>query len=336
MIYLIFMLLVLLMLFGVGYIPFKFSYSFMSFEHTNILRGIAALIIMLQHYAGGNGVRYLTPLGGTGVAIFLILSGFGLNESYKKNRNINKLDSNTIQITKYWHKKILKVFLPYAIFESAMIIIFRLDNTSLIEWILDVICIEPAYWYLQIILISYISFYICSLNDYIYKYKYYILVFIGLLLFLFGNEIRAEQAISFIMGVLISDNKSSVKNLILKNRFVIITFVIGIFLLCLKQMPIIRNFYDSYIWYILQLLMKMALALGFISLTGKFNHFFNNRFLLFMGNISYQFYLVHYAALSMLNLPANRILISILFLIISIVGAWLFKFIWEKVMVLLK
>lgn len=60
------------------------DFDFMSKSHTNICRGVAAIIIVFQHVAGGFGVRYLTPLGGIGVAIFLILSGYGLNESFKR------------------------------------------------------------------------------------------------------------------------------------------------------------------------------------------------------------------------------------------------------------
>ena len=63
------------------------DFKFMSVQHTNICRAVAAIIIILQHVAGGFGIRYLTPLGGIGVAIFLILSGYGLNESYKKKKS---------------------------------------------------------------------------------------------------------------------------------------------------------------------------------------------------------------------------------------------------------
>jgi len=61
--------------------------KFMSVQHTNSCRAIAAIIIILQHVSGGFGIRYLTPLGGIGVAMFLILSGYGLNESYKKKKS---------------------------------------------------------------------------------------------------------------------------------------------------------------------------------------------------------------------------------------------------------
>ena len=61
--------------------------KFMSVQHTNICRAVAAIIIILQHVSGRLGIRYFTPLGGIGVAIFLILSGYGLNESYKKKKS---------------------------------------------------------------------------------------------------------------------------------------------------------------------------------------------------------------------------------------------------------
>lgn len=59
------------------------DFDFMSKSHTNICRAVAALIIIFQHVAGGFGLRYFTPFGGIGVAMFLILSGYGLNESFK-------------------------------------------------------------------------------------------------------------------------------------------------------------------------------------------------------------------------------------------------------------
>lgn len=64
----------------------------LSVGYTTVLRGIAILMVYLQHTMGGLGSRFFTPLGGGGVAIFLIISGFGLSESYKKRgyHNIGK------------------------------------------------------------------------------------------------------------------------------------------------------------------------------------------------------------------------------------------------------
>lgn len=46
-------------------------------EVSNICKGFAILIIILCH-VGNYFTRILTPLGGAGVSIFLILSGYGL------------------------------------------------------------------------------------------------------------------------------------------------------------------------------------------------------------------------------------------------------------------
>ena len=60
-------------------------------EHTTTAKGFAMVCVMLCHYMGhfGGGVTIFTPLGGTGVAAFLVLSGYGLNESWGKKRNIS-------------------------------------------------------------------------------------------------------------------------------------------------------------------------------------------------------------------------------------------------------
>ena len=76
-------------------------------------------------------------------------------------------------------------------------------------------------------------------------------------------------------------------------------------------MPTVRNLYDSYIWYAVQLLMKMSFTMGFISATGILTRVSGNNFLYFMGNISYEFYLVHFALLNMLYLRTNKFVICI-------------------------
>lgn len=58
------------------------------FGRTNskIMKGIAILAVMLCHLMGtfGGGTTLFTPLGGIGVSIFLMLSAYGINESYTR------------------------------------------------------------------------------------------------------------------------------------------------------------------------------------------------------------------------------------------------------------
>ncbi len=70
------------------------DFNFMSVDYTNILRGAAIILVILMHSTCDYGLRIFTPLGGIGVSIFLILSGFGISESYKK-----------YGLTDFWRKK---------------------------------------------------------------------------------------------------------------------------------------------------------------------------------------------------------------------------------------
>ena len=55
-------------------------------KQTNCLRGLAALLIATGHILiDWHAPRVVNITGSVGVAMFLVLSGYGINESYKKN-----------------------------------------------------------------------------------------------------------------------------------------------------------------------------------------------------------------------------------------------------------
>lgn len=60
--------------------------NFLDKDSTDMMKGMAILCVVLCHYMGtfGQGITVFTPLGGIGVAIFLILSAYGLNESWNQ------------------------------------------------------------------------------------------------------------------------------------------------------------------------------------------------------------------------------------------------------------
>lgn len=123
---------------------------FFSFSHTNMLRGIAILLILLQHSAGEWGTRIFTPCGGTVVVIFLFLSGYGLNESYKKNG-----------LNGFWLRKLSRVLIPYAIFGAVCMLVLS-KEFAFKFYLLDVLGIASCYWYVSFLLKLYILFYILT------------------------------------------------------------------------------------------------------------------------------------------------------------------------------
>lgn len=56
-------------------------------NYTNVLRGLAMVMIMFGHVGGAYEESvWFSPLPAVGVALFLMLSGYGNNESYLNKR----------------------------------------------------------------------------------------------------------------------------------------------------------------------------------------------------------------------------------------------------------
>ena len=76
---------------------------------TDALRGIAIIMVLTGHIGLAMHCKPIGHLGSFGVTLFLFLSGFGLNESFKKNG-----------LKQYWPKKLRRVWLPNAIVISTL------------------------------------------------------------------------------------------------------------------------------------------------------------------------------------------------------------------------
>ena len=146
---------------------------------SNRMKGCSIVMVILGHilniYLHQNA--YLSMILGTGgVAVFLILSGYGLAVSYHKNGIKNE----------YWENKIRKVFIPYWIVTFLWVILTGLLKPSRSELIIKNLFlvdynrgIDATMWYLSFLLLWYLLFFV------IFKYQYPILIKIPLL-FAFG------------------------------------------------------------------------------------------------------------------------------------------------------
>ena len=251
-----------------------------SLDFTNCLRGVAILMVMVGHVSGMMNTVLFTPLGGTGVALFLLLSGFGLNESFKKHG-----------LTFYWHKKVLRVLLPY-FFVASLLYLFRWDFTWQ-GYLLDITGIKTHYWYIAFLVKWYVVFWITS--KYCLRYRTILLLVMSMIiLFLFPN-IEAEQAFSFPMGMLISMHLNRVKTIKVKNVIIItcLMFIVGTLFLLIKQHPTVRAQMSTWIYNVVQLFIKLPYAMFIVCLLRLFPQCIQSKFLLFSGVICYELYLVH-------------------------------------------
>ena len=106
-------------------------------KHISVpLRGVAILLVLSNHFVAKLGLTPGTILGATGVSIFFLLSGYGLQESFLiKGRE------------KFWERKLLKVWLPY-ICLSIPILLYEVQNDSiLLIFLKDFLLIKPYYYY---------------------------------------------------------------------------------------------------------------------------------------------------------------------------------------------
>lgn len=80
----IYVVCILLAFIVAGIISNKSTDEYFGRTNSQAMKGIAILAVILCHLMGrfGSGTTLFTPLGGIGVSIFLMISAYGLNESY--------------------------------------------------------------------------------------------------------------------------------------------------------------------------------------------------------------------------------------------------------------
>lgn len=284
---------------------------FMDRYHTSQMRGIAIIIIIISHLGGVYGTRIFTPLGGIGVSIFLIISGYGLSKSYQSKG-----------LKKFWYNKILKVLIPYYIV-SFIYLIFN-PKSSLKDIFLDVTLIKPLHpfgWYMNYILVMYIIFYLVQSINAKQRIRNIIYILNALVMIFIMPEIKAEQSFSFFVGVIYAFNSEVIHSKLFKNSkiSILIGFIlVSVSALILKQFSIIRNSHDVILNFI-QLVIKLFGALSLIGLAYSSRRLIGKLNLSLISKISFELYLVHgYTIILLKNISVFNILI---FFVITIILA---------------
>lgn len=203
-------------------------------------------MVIIQHVGGDRFyINQLTPCGGTGVALFLLLSGYGLSESWKKKAG-----------TGFWTSKLLRVYIPYVLWISFLRLLEHRPFTDA-GYFHDVSLLNTSYWYVGYLCWWYVTFYVCS--RWLGRYGFVALVIIGTAFFLFDSKtIRCEQCMSFVVGVFLSQKMEILHKLSQKRCFMISfgMLAVGISALAVKQLPLLREVQGSIYWNTTELLIK--------------------------------------------------------------------------------
>lgn len=276
---------------------------------TDAFRGVAILMVILSHCADKLGTNVFTPLGGTGVAIFLILSGFGLSESYKK-KGLNGFIAG----------KLIKIWLPFAIF--ILVVALLQENFDFKEILFSIFSVSPRqYWYVHHLLRCYFVFWIAY--RFAYRYRWAILITFSIYTFVGMRPINAEQCLSFPLGILLSEKRDWLDRLSRKEalRLGMLFAVLGVSCLVIKQLPVVRSYIDTYIYYAVETGIKLPLGLATMLILWILPvSWVTGRILIFCGTLSYELYLVHMQLLDLVksSVSASMMILICLFLSYSI------------------
>lgn len=256
------------------------------------------------------GLRIFTPLGAMGVGVFLLCSGYGIEKSFEKNKR-----------QKYWYKRIVNVWLPYAIIELlALPIHLEMGWHAILKDFTLIQPLHPFGWYMRFLFVWYILYYVFSLAG---KYKLLLLILAASIVYVFFDSLHAQNAFSFAIGVAVAQMRT-VENL-WKIRYVLIGLAMSVSLFFARDYVKI-NYHDIHLlWNTVSLLyyvvLIMTVIIGYKVLSNKgVNLPYIG--LAIIGEFSYELYLIHGYAYQVLIAPASIMMVT-KFVLICIVGTYL-------------
>ena len=213
----------------------------LSRTNTQALKGFAAIGIFVFHIILAYDISPVFNMwGGLFVAVFLILSGYGLEESYREKG----LDG-------YWRKRLKKVVLPFVFFVCAYnyLFSFLLPKMSMHRCLDELLYIIPSFWFVFFILECYVVYWIGTrfMPGRLRCLFFVVCSLVCLNIETPSGHLEAEQSFSFLAGVFLSRNKHRLEALPTKEmcRWTLLLLFIGTVFFCLKAVPTLHELKGS-------------------------------------------------------------------------------------------
>ena len=306
--------------------------GWMDREYTTALKGISMLTILWCHVGQRYDIRGIQFIGSVGVSLFILFSGYGLKLSVEANG-----------LKHYWKKRIIHVAMPYWIAEAVGL--YASGRLTLKRYLLDCLFIEPAIgpgWFMKYIMICYLIFYlICVLcektgrkND--WQSETVLLTGAFLIWFVVDSVffaipampfLKARQMLCFPFGVVLAKDRTRFERIFTIWKTILTGVVTGLLFMGITQLPAIKAL-PYLIQNLLSLLTLFPLAIAVLALTKQHEWLLNNTVMKLAGIISFEIYLVHPFAVELLQTSLHSIGV---FLLITILGAWLFHMFLREV-----
>lgn len=281
------------------------------FIELDSLRGIAIALVMLSHYTwaydfhfGTLGEHFFSfPYGDFGVQIFFMISGFVIFMTLDHTKNLTQFVISRFArlYPTYWICILITVivisFFPVPTLGNYSILQF-LANLTMIQGYLQIAHIDQVYWSLGVELMFYvlmgIVFYLKKLNKIEVISLFWLALVVLKLIFDFPFEkyfkvlLILESAPLFIAGMMFYKIKFKESSL-LNHIIIIISLVIFFFNMHFQLLERSNQVDEGILNYILII---FAFILFYLMIYFDIK-ILKNKYLLFLGYISYPLYLLH-------------------------------------------
>ena len=309
--------------------------DYLSNKSTKSLKGLLALLIIFHHISQkittGENFSNFEYMGRYIVALFFFLSGYGLYFQYS---------NNATYMENFLKKRLVRIFIPFFIF-IVIYVIYRatLGEVVNVDFFLsfwkDHSNIIYNGWFINSIIVLYVIFYVSFMNKDSkiseYKLVFLTLVYIFWKVYQDHGDWEYVSIMAFLLGVFWMKNRVSIDKLLEKNYFIfLVSFSILMYVFHYYE-DIMKNIgiTNKYVYYgIVGNLCTMVFVVYFLLLTNKLN--FSNKYLDFLGDISFEIYMIHglvmhYLGKFFVSSGVNDVLYTIVVLFVSIVFAYYIK-----------
>ena len=309
--------------------------DYLSNKSTKSLKGLLALLIIFHHISQkittGENFSNFEYMGRYIVALFFFLSGYGLYFQYS---------NNATYMENFLKKRLVRIFIPFFVF-IVIYVIYRatLGEVVNVDFFLsfweDHSNIIYNGWFINSIIVLYVIFYISFKSKdtkiAVFKLVFLTLVYIFWKAYQDHGDWEYVSIMAFLLGIFWMKYRVSIDKFIEKKYFI---FLISFSIL----MYVFRHYEDimkdigitnRYVYYgIVGNLCTMVFVVYFLLLTNKLN--FSNKYLDFLGDISFEIYMIHglvmhYLGKFFVSSGVNDVLYTIVVLFVSIIFAYYIK-----------